>query len=114
MGIGFVYSIAYFKEYKSAANLWKWLSCGIFHLFLGMFFLSMKPYKKTWMNRVDGLLLLFIGVTLIMLPSQTNKLYLMVGAGLIMFVLVATVVYVLYICIRSTRTQMIIILCLSN
>ena len=55
------------------------------------------------MNRVDGLLLLFIGVTLIMLPSPTNKLYLMVGAGIIVFVLVATVVYVLYTCIRKYK-----------
>ena len=64
----------------------------------------MKPYKKTWMNGDDGLLLLFIGVTLIiMLPSPTNKLYLMVGAGLIVFVLVATVVYILYTCIRKYK-----------
>ena len=103
VGLGFDYSISFLTEYKNEADLWKWLSCGMFHLFLGMFFLSLKPYKKTWMNRVDGVVLLFIGVSLIMLPSPTNKLYLMVGAGLIVFVLVATVVYVLYTCIRKYK-----------
>ena len=87
MAIGFVYSISFMTEYKNEADLWKWLSYGMFHLFLGMFFLSMKPYKKTWMNCVDGLLLFFAGVTLIILPSPTNKLYLMVGAGLVLFAL---------------------------
>ena len=53
-------------------------------------------YKKTWMNRVD--VLLFVGVTLVMLPSPANKLYLMVGAGLVVFVLSATLVYILYTC----------------
>ena len=105
MGLGFVFIIVSLTEYKNEADLWKWLSCGMFHLFLGMFFLSMKPYKKTWMNCVDGLLLFFIGVTLIMLPSPTNKLYLTVGTGLVLFVLVATVVYVLYTCIRKCKNM---------
>ena len=47
MGIGFVNSTMFLIEYKSESDLWKWLSCGMFHLFLGMFFLSIKPYKKT-------------------------------------------------------------------
>ena len=86
VGLGFFfYVVAFLTDYtcRYAFSLLKWLSCSMFHLFLGMFFLSIKPYKKTWMNGVDGLLLLFIGVTLIMLPSPTNKLYLMVRAGFI-------------------------------
>ena len=55
------------------------------------------------MNRVDGLLLFFAGVTLIMLQSPTNKPCLMIEAGFIVFVLAATVVYILYTCIRKCK-----------
>ena len=74
--LDYFYVVAFLTEYKYGLSLWKWLSCGIFHIFLGMSFLSIKPYKKNWMNRVDGLLslLLFVGVTLVMLPSPANKL----------------------------------------
>ena len=103
IALGFFYVVVFLTEYRYGFSLRKWLSCGIFHIFLGMFFLSIKPYKKTWMNHVDGLLLFLVGVTLIMLPSPVNKLYFMVGVGLVVFVLVATLVYVLYTCIRKCK-----------
>ena len=38
-----------------------WYSIGLTHIFLGVFFLGAKPYKKNWMNYIDGLLILWIG-----------------------------------------------------
>ena len=40
---------------KSISN---WQIIGIFHIFLGTFFLMLQPYKKSWMNHADGLSLL--------------------------------------------------------
>ena len=39
----------------------KWFVTGSLHLFLGSFFLMVKPYKKQWMNVADGLILKLIG-----------------------------------------------------
>ena len=35
----------------------KWVIMGLVHVALGTIFLALKPYKKNWMNHVDGLLL---------------------------------------------------------
>ena len=40
----------------------KWLLTGYFHILLGTCFLIAKPYKKQWMNNVDGLILIAIGI----------------------------------------------------
>lgn len=39
----------------------KWIATGIVHVLLGNFFLIAKPYKKRWMNIVDGLILTLFG-----------------------------------------------------
>ena len=41
----------------------KWFITGSFHVLLGISFLTVKPYKKQWMNTVDGLILIFVGVS---------------------------------------------------
>ena len=60
IGLGLVYVLACMTNYRNEIFLWKLLSCGMFHIFLGMnqIFLSIKPYKMIWMNRIDGLLLI--------------------------------------------------------
>ena len=40
----------------------KWFITGYFHILLGSLFLIAKPYKKKWMNNVDGLILTVIGI----------------------------------------------------
>ena len=40
----------------------KWYITGYLHILLGNFFLITKPYKKQWMNKVDGLILIAIGL----------------------------------------------------
>ena len=43
-------------------NPYGWYTFGLFHIFLGVFFFVAKPYKKNWMNYIDGLLIIWIGV----------------------------------------------------
>ena len=38
----------------------KWIVTGLLHVLLGNLFLIAKPYKKQWMNIVDGLILTLI------------------------------------------------------
>ena len=42
--------------------IYGWYVVSVFHIILGVFFLVAKPYKKNWMNYIDGLLILWIGV----------------------------------------------------
>ena len=38
---------------------------GMFHIILGTFFFMAKPYKKSWMNSIDGSTITLIGVLLL-------------------------------------------------
>ena len=38
---------------------------GVCHVFVGAFFLMAKPYKKNWMNYVDGLIIDVVGIILL-------------------------------------------------
>ena len=40
----------------------KWFITGYFHVVLGSLFLIAKPYKKKWMNNIDGLILTAVGI----------------------------------------------------
>ena len=44
----------------------KWIVTGVVHVLLGIFHLTTKPYKKRWMNNVDGSLLMLIGSIVIL------------------------------------------------
>ena len=47
----------------------KWMVTGVVHVLLGIFHLTNKPYKRRWMNNVDGLLLILIGSLLLLLGN---------------------------------------------
>ena len=65
-----------------------WYVVGISHIFLGVFFLVAKPYKKNWMNYIDGILILWIGV-LVYVNTDPSKSNLIVGIlfGPILFII---------------------------
>ena len=44
----------------------KWIATGVVHVLLGIFHLITKPYKRQWMNNVDGSLLILIGSLVIL------------------------------------------------
>ncbi len=64
-----------------------WQIIGIFHVFLGIFFLVLQPYKKSWMNHVDGLNLLVVEVLLLIEPNNQNIFVIGIVAGVVVFVL---------------------------
>ena len=66
-----------------------WYVVSVFHIFLGVFFLIAKPYKKSWMNYIDGLLILWIGVLVYMLVYvQKAAFFVGILFGPVLFVLI--------------------------
>ena len=47
--------------HSNVNDFWGWYVVGLFHVFLGTFFFIAKPYKKNWMNSLDGLILTLVG-----------------------------------------------------
>ena len=49
-----------------------WYLFGLSHVFLGTFFLIVKPYKRKWMNESDGLTLISFGTYTSMYKSSND------------------------------------------
>ena len=53
-------------QYDTKYNSLEWSLPSLVYVGLGCFFLVIKPYKKSWMNTVDGLVLINLGVIMIL------------------------------------------------
>ena len=74
------------NNYGSITN---WQSIGISHVFLGTFFLMLKPYKRGWMNHVDGVSLLIVGVLLLIETFDNQTTFIIGGVtGAVAFVFI--------------------------
>ena len=77
-----------------------WFALGLFHVFLGMFFLSVKPYKIKWMSHVDGLILGALGVFMLTKHLEQRFIYILgVVIGLLVIIFVS--LRVVYKCIKT-------------
>ena len=76
-GAGFLVLVVYRHHYTLGSYL-----LGLSHIFLGAFFLIAMPYKKKWMNFVDGLIVLSIGMVLLV-SLFDNRLVFIVGTVII-------------------------------
>ena len=76
-------------------NFWVWYSVAISHIFLGTFFLVMRPYKKLWMNHFDGLVILSIGV-LLLIETRENQQIFLLGFAVGMMIVVCLCLYCMY------------------
>ena len=66
-----------------------WTVLGLFHVILGALFLTIKPYKKNWMNRTDGLILFVLGS--LMMTIQLSPKFTFIIATVIATPVIATV-----------------------
>ena len=55
--------LAVISQSQQSRGELKWITTMCFHILLGSFFLIAKPYKKHWMNIVDGLILILFGLS---------------------------------------------------
>ena len=72
-----------------------WQSIGMFHVFLGTLFVTLQPYKRDWMNHVDGVSFLAVGV-LMLIETFNNQTIFIIGG-------VAGAVAFMFIVIRSVH-----------
>lgn len=49
-------------QYSTRYNAFEWTLPSVIHVGIGCFYLVIKPYKKNWMNTVDGLVLVLLGL----------------------------------------------------
>ena len=52
-------------QYRTRYDSFEWTLPSLVHFALGSFFFAAKPYKKAWMNIVDGLMLILMGTAII-------------------------------------------------
>ena len=76
-------------------DFWVWYSVAISHIFLGTFFLVMRPYKKLWMNHFDGLVILSIGV-LLLIETHENQQVFLLGLAVGMMIVMCLCLYCVY------------------
>ena len=67
-----------------AENINKWALLGTFQIFLGVFYLAVKPYRVAWMCHVDGVVLILIGILLIWQNLNYTSIYIL-GAVISVF-----------------------------
>ena len=80
------------------------LILGVCHVFLGTFFLLEKPYKKNWMNYVDGLIIDTVGIMLLVRAHHDEHVFL---AGVISSVAAFVVLLLVgfYVCVCKKFTM---------
>jgi hypothetical protein len=81
------------NNYGSFSNS-VWQTSGISHVFLGTFFLTLQPYKRSWMNHVDGVSLLVVGVFLLIETFNNRSIFIIgsvTGAMAFVFVLLRSI-----------------------
>ena len=98
-GIGLYIAIAFSSVYNINVH-WKWIITGIVHVYLGMLLLVIKPYKKVWMSKVDGLILTFVGVALITYVTPSFPIFIKAMVVFMILVFAVVLFYTLYKCTR--------------
>ena len=84
-------------------DFWGWYITGTIHVFLGAFFFTAKPYKRAWMNHVDGQILMLAGVFLLTVISD-NKTMFVLGIVVAVIVLVISCLCTIIIMWMSAKT----------
>ena len=78
VGVGFTFIVIIFTDHDGTRVDYIF---GILHIFFGTFFFTAKPYKKKWMNQVDGFLLTFTGAMLLMIDYHGNVYFIFAITG---------------------------------
>ena len=77
-----------------------YIIAGLLHVFLGVVFLTLKPYKLKWMNTTDGILLLLIGV-MGLTYGLNNRIieYFSIASALLVFVYISS--FIIFKCVKK-------------
>ena len=102
--IGLVCQLVVMLLMAYSNDLWIWETPvpGISHVLLGIFFFAVKPYKKVYMNHMDGLIFTFFGGVFYIQAYNIKALYI-VGAALVCLLGAFSLIYAIYMCIIKQR-----------
>ena len=106
IGNGLYIFVEYLTNYSHNFNHDKWLVSALFHVFLGMILLIIKPYKKVWMSHFDGLMFILTGVIFIFIATSVLiiiKIILKIISSFILLVLIVAVVHTICTCTRKCK-----------
>ena len=79
-----------------------WYVLGTLNVLVGVFFLIAKPYRKNWMNYVDGLVIVLVGVLLLISGYGSSAMFLPgLVIALIVLILVSIVSVYTRVCIKK-------------
>ena len=82
-----------------------WSFIGMFHILLGALFLTIKPYKKKWMNHANGLFLFTLGALMITKDSAGEKFTFIMGAVIVTLVMASALLYFIFTCATKCKNQ---------
>ena len=68
----------------------------MFHILLGVVFLTIKQYKKKWMNHADGLFLFTLGALMITKDSGEKFIFIMGAVIVTVLVMASTLLYFIF------------------
>ena len=95
--IGFEFIVVIVRDYRDNHLLKEAILFSLIHFFLGSLFLIIKPYKKAWMNHVDGIIFLLVGAISLIEMSQDQKSVYILGGIVIIIVMSFIVAYFAYV-----------------
>ena len=81
------------------AYVYSWCVIGMGHIFIGSFFLVVKPYKKKWMNFIDGIIIDIVGVLILTAICGEKTFFIAFIANIIVVFLILCLVG-LYMCLH--------------
>ena len=93
IGLGFGFVLVILQDYRDDFVMKEVILLGVIHILLGALFLTLKPYKKVWMNHFDGIIFLCVGTTWILGFSYDTNVY-DLGGAIIILVMTFTILYV--------------------
>ena len=90
-------------DYNHRAWFWEAPIPGVAHFMLGVFFFAAKPYKKEYMNHMDGLIFTIVGGISFIHTYDSKPLYILcAGFGCLFGGF--TLLYAVFVCIKRFRS----------
>lgn len=79
LGFASEFVLVFMFQYRTQLNSFEWTLPSLVHIALGCFYLAARPYKRNWMNVVDGLVLVLLGIIVMMAGLGDNDYTLLVA-----------------------------------
>lgn len=80
----------------------EWIVPSLVHIGFGCFYLTVKPYKKSWMNTVDGLVLIVLGIACNIIIVDDNATFVL-ALLLVSSPLIVACLYVMWKCLLKLK-----------